>query len=138
MSHGVSSDAALDIPIVPMIDMSFVLIMFFILTGEEQGALYDEAVKLAQARNVAPIKQLEIKSLVINIREDGSFNIANKTMTGSELKHVLKASVASLGTDVNVILRCDGRTKFDAVDKVIKFVGEAGLWRVRICATVNQ
>lgn len=127
----------MEVPIVPLIDVAWILIIFFVITGVQQSELVDDTVKLAQA-NVSAVKQMEKMTLIINVHEDGTLNIARRTLSLPELKQILKATRESGTAEVPIILRCDAKTPYAQVDKVMQTIGAAGLYKVRISAIAGH
>ena len=136
-----SGGAEMDIPIVPLIDMAFQLIFFFVMTGAEQQSAFDEQIQLADARFTKPQEGQMADGVVINIRKDGTINVGNeeKDMTG--LKQVLlqaKLDLPELGTDMSVIIRSDKDAEYKYVDKVVTAVQNVGLYKIRLVATYQE
>ena len=115
----------LDIPIVPLIDMAFQLIFFFVITGAEQTVGFDETIQLAQAKYSKPLTGKMPEGVVINIRKDGSFNIGNTTYTPSGLVSALREVKAAI-PNMTVTLRCDKDVKYEYVDRVVEAVSSTG------------
>ena len=133
-----SGGQELDIPIVPLIDMAFQLIFFFVITGAEQVATFDEQIKLASARFTKPMEGQKIpEGVIVNVRADGTINIDNRVLTVPELKQILlqaKRDFPEVGMDMSVIIRSDRDALYKHVDKVVTAVNGAGLYKIRLVA----
>ncbi len=130
----------LDIPVVPLIDMAFQLIFFFVITGAEQTVGFDETIKLAQAKYSKPITGRMPEGVVINIRKDGTFNIGNAMYTTSSLISTLREVKAAMPL-MSVTLRCDKDVKYEFVDRVVEAVSDtkgAGITKVRLVAESKE
>jgi biopolymer transport protein ExbD len=132
------NEEALETPMTPMIDVTFQLIIFFVVSAAQQKDLVDENVLLAQAKFVPAVQKTEPKTITINVRSGGEVNIALQPLTLKQLHQILKATVARTGNNIPVVLRVDGKTLYRDVDRVMEVIGRAGLYRVRICAVVTK
>ena len=128
---------SLDVPIVPLIDIGFELIIFFVLTAATTGDIVDEEVSLAEAKYVAPVQKNDPQSVTINMHQDGSINIVKQKVTLRELGQILRAARKQYGNSIPIILRCDGKTVYRDVDRVMEVIGKSGLYRVQISAVVK-
>ena len=137
-----SGGAEMDIPIVPLIDMAFQLIFFFVITGAEQAATFDEQIKLADARWTKPMEGEKLpEGVVVNVREDGTINIGNQEMNIAALTQVLlqaKKENPELGFDMSVIIRSDKNALYKHVDKVVTAVQKAQLYKIRLIAAYQE
>lgn len=130
------SEEQLETPITSLIDVVFQLIIFFVVAAAQQKDLVDERVVLAQAKHVKEVQKQDPQTIVLNVHQDGEVNIALQPLTVSQLQQILKATVNQAGSNVPVLLRCDGKTLYHDVDKVMTAIGKAGLYRVKIAAEV--
>ena len=133
-----SGGQELDIPIVPLIDMAFQLIFFFVITGAEQASTFDEQIRLPLARYTKPMEGQKLpEGVVVNVRKDGTINVGNRELTIAELKQILlqaKQDFPEVGTNMSVIVRSDTDALYKHVDKVVKAVNDAGLFKIRLVA----
>ena len=63
-----SSDSNLETPITQMIDIVFLLIIFFVVTASVDKDLVDDTIQMALARNTKPEEVLKANTLTINVR----------------------------------------------------------------------
>ncbi len=134
-----SGGQEMDIPIVPLIDMAFQLIFFFVITGAEQRVTFDESIKLAQAKYAEPLKSPPPDGVTINIRENGKFNIGNTEYSKRDLQIALKQIYSTDKrdhTETPVVLRCDRNVKYEYVDNVLEIIKKSGMIKVRLVADV--
>ncbi len=134
------AETNLEIPIVPLIDIVVELIIFFVITGAQQDALFDDTIKLAYAKHVTPEKAAEKKVVIININKKGLCNISNNPVDLPGLRSYLKdvRSDPALGVDTPIILRCDAETAYESVDAVMRVITAARLYKVRIAAVTGK
>ncbi len=128
------SESGVETPIASLIDVVFLLIIFFVVTASVEKDVVDGTIKLAQAKYAKEIEKKDPRTITINLHENGQMNIALQRISPSALERVLKATVAKGGNSVPILVRSDAATKYAEVDKVIGIVGKAGLYRVRLAA----
>ena len=132
------TEEAIETPIASMIDVVFLLIIFFVVTAAVEKDVIDESIQLAQARYVKPVKKKDPRTVTINVRANGAVNIALQPMTLSQLEAILRATFARHGNMIPVLIRSDGETLFNEIDRVMQSVGKAGLYRVKLAAVSTQ
>lgn len=117
----------------PMIDMSFLLITFFVMTLRLSMSSAEQQVELpradqAQTRHEA---QLDIVTLVVD--RDGRVVWNDQVVTLDALGPALEARRAT-GRTVKVALRADARSPFRQVRAVMRVAAEAGIETMSIAA----
>jgi len=132
------SEEQLETPITPMIDVTFQLIIFFVVAAAQQKDIIDENVTLAQASYVAPVQKNEPRAVTINVRQNGKVNVVLLPLTAQQLYQILVATRRESGSSVPIILRCDAQVLYHDIDRVLKVIEQAGLYRVRIAAVVKK
>ncbi len=130
-------DESVETPIASLIDVVFLLIIFFVVTAAVEKDVVDESIRLAQASNVKAVEKKHPGTITINVDKDGSVNIALQTMSLVQLEQILTATVSRQGNRIPVVIRSDRETLFNEVDKVMQAVGRAGLYRVKLSAVVS-
>ena len=128
----------LETPIASLIDVVFLLIIFFVTTAAIERDIVDETIRLAQARHVKAAERKDPSTITINIRKDGTINIATQPLSLSELQQILTAAVHDYGNRVPILLRVDKDTLYHEVDRVMEVIGRTGLYRVRIAAVAGE
>jgi biopolymer transport protein ExbD len=112
----------------PLIDMLFLLIIFFIVTSafvEEEKVL---AVELAKAQFAEPLTAPQ-SPIVINITADGAVHLGGTRVTMAELAERLRAIHGDhKGREVQI--RGDRRVPFQHVVEVHGLVNEIGFRRI--------
>ena len=103
----------------PMIDIVFLLLVFFVVTSALQQIERQMGIALPEAKEgVAPPRQRT--PYYINISEDGTLLINNRTLTYEELGGWLQSLRAAYGAKPPpIIIRADRQTAFQHFVKVI-------------------
>lgn len=107
-------NALASLSITPLIDVVFLLLIFFLVAtkfDEEESAL---DIQLPQATESTPIWSLP-QSLIININRKGEFFVSGKNISSEELKTLLQTSWENPKADSSVIIRGDERAPFGSV-----------------------
>ncbi|TAN07662.1 MAG: biopolymer transporter ExbD [Rhodanobacteraceae bacterium] len=131
MRIGNSSADDFEINVVPLIDVLFTLLMFFVLTTTfvQQGHL---KVALPQASDTAAAPAAD--TLVIVIDKQGHFFVANNRVLGDDEATLQRAIHAVAGNDTGrqVLLRADAMTPHQAVVTAMDAVGRLGFTHLAI------
>lgn len=127
----------LETPIASLIDVVFLLIIFFVVTADVDQDALDESIRLAETKHVAPAPDKDPRRITINVRRSGRIGIGRQRLNPAELRRILTATVAQSGNTVPVILRCDAAVRYEAINRILKIVGDTGLYRIQL-ATVPE
>lgn len=110
----------------PMIDISFLLIAFFMILINFTEADQNERVKLPLSELAKPPETPPAEPLVIQILDDGNGIFGGNEYTREDLKERLGKEVAFFNAmkvrlkDVTIILRADGRCETGKVRDIIE------------------
>lgn len=128
------TDDSIETPITSMIDVVFLLIIFFVVTASIDKEIVDESIQLARAKYTDAVEKKDPRTITINVDEDGSMNISMWRVNQTQLTQQLQAAYAKYGNSVPIVIRGDRDALYENVEKVMESVGKAGLWRVQISA----
>ena len=132
------SSETLETPIASLIDVVFLLIIFFVVTAAVEKDVVDESIRLAQAKYVPAVDKKDPRTVTINLRRDGTVNIALQRYTLTQIEQILTATRAKVGDSVPILIRSDADALYNEVDKVMEAVGKAGLYRVKLAAVSSK
>src|SRR3954471_15600769 len=101
-------EADLDEPhnLLPLIDTLFFLLMFFLIATRFKEEELDVGIQLPQLASSQPLSALP-QQVIINIREDGTTVVANKTYDADQLLDLLNQNATAGNRDV--LIRADER-----------------------------
>jgi biopolymer transport protein ExbD len=128
-------DAA--VPISAMIDITFLLIIFFVVTAAMDKEVEDESVTLSSAPHGKPVVKKDPRALVVNVRQDGSVNINAVEHTMPQITTLLTNVAARWGKEVPIVVRGDKNVQHYYVQKVMDAVTNTGLYRVKFDAQIE-
>jgi len=127
-----------DVPISAMIDVVFLLIIFFVVTASMDKDIQDEKVRLSFAPHGKPIKKVDPRSVTINVRADGVCTISGRIADSVMVSNVLKNAANEFGKDIPIIIRADRGVLHGHVEKVMKGVTDTGLYKVKFRALKDK
>ncbi len=105
--------------IAPLIDIVFLLLVFFIVTGSLAAQERETLIQLPKT-TAAVTRRREKLDIVVNITRTGQIWINNRRYSIVNLQRVLVDIQRSAGpVPVSVIVRADGATKYENVAKVL-------------------
>ena len=117
----------------PMIDVVFLLLIFFIVTWSfaKRETELDIDIPVADSGTDPERNQYEI---VINIRKDGAVKTQAEVLyTDEEVRTVLGGMLARIhevNPDQSVIVRGDRKTEWENIVRVLDVCQAAGIWNV--------
>ncbi|MBN2643062.1 MAG: biopolymer transporter ExbD [Victivallales bacterium] len=121
-----------------MIDIIFLLIIFFVVTASFDREQIDSAVNLPTIDSVA-IKTLPSERIMVNVLSDGSVRIGFLQISADEISSKVASAMRSQNINSNTVLIINGDR--DAPHKFISAVmnaaAEAGYSQVRINTEVK-
>lgn len=118
------------IEMLPLIDIVFLLLVFFIYAMLSMAVHRGLAVDLPQSDSAALVKE---ELLAITIRADNSIQVDQQPVTREELSTLL-ASRASRDPDQAVLLFADKAVPYDRLFFVLDQLQQAGLTRISMQA----
>ncbi len=130
----IQKEEAMATPVSALIDVVFLLIIFFVVTASMEEELIDTSISLAQAENVDAVEKKNPQAVTVNIDPDGKMNIATIPTNVRNLQMMLTTQRAKLGNSFPVVIRAADKTRFMHVDKVMDSVKKSGLYKVSISA----
>lgn len=114
--------------IAPMIDVVFLLLIFFLVTWNFARQETELDVKVPTAREGKENRRA-IGEVILNVRADGSIVMNRRTYTPDELQSAL-ARIAQMYPDQAVVLRGDENTDYKFIVDVLDICRSANIWNV--------
>ena len=124
-----SSIDPVPIQLAPLVDVLFLLVIFFAVTWKagDQEKLMD--VSVPSAEEGKDRKQQSVGEIIINVKNDGTIVVNGQTLNVEELLGRLN-KIASVFKDQAVIIRGDTKTEYDKIIKVLDTCQKAGIWNI--------
>ena len=133
---GVSEDGDPGFQIAPMVEVVFVLLLFFMASAGSQVIEKELNISLPSGRSVSSAGAVPSTPIIIDILPDGKVQMNNKVYDSPqsrelpELRTWLKETIAKFGDKDPVILRPDPMTKHDRVMDVLNAASASGVTKL--------
>lgn len=116
------------IQLAPMIDVVFLLLIFFIVLWNY--ARFETEIDISvPAASAGENPERTIGEIVVNVKKEGSIIIEGIERTELETLEMFKSIVAAY-PDQALILRGDKEASFDHIVKVLNLCKEANIWNI--------
>jgi len=114
----------------PLIDVVFLLLIFFLVATKFAEIERQQEVKLPEASEAKPMTD-EPNELFINIDEKGRYFVSGKMVDLAQLDEILKQAYIDNPGNASVIIRADERTMFKFVAAARNACAKARIFDVR-------
>ena len=114
----------------PLIDIVFLLLIFFLVTTRFSEEDHELEVMLPTASEAKPLI-VKPKEIFINIDSEGAYFVGNEQSDLERIQSVLQKASVNNPTGQTVIIRADRRCSWDSVVAAINACQQAGIHDVR-------
>ena len=114
----------------PMIDVVFLLIIFFLVSSHLAQQEVHMQLDLPAAGNSQELLDVEKPSLVVNVTATRKLLVRGHALTPGELENQLKQAVLKDGQDLEVRIRSDQQVPYEVVEPIMLSCARAGIWNV--------
>lgn len=132
-----SADNEPELNLIPLIDVIFVLIIFFVATTtfNQRSTM---KLQLPTAQAVAPPDSGEPLNIVVDV--EGHYFIGENEVLKTDVDSLKEAILAVTGQDrsMSVILRADARTPHQSVITAMDALGQLGFVKLSIATTPEK
>lgn len=115
----------------PMIDVVFLLIIFFLVSMELNKQENRMALELSEGETGLQQDVETLSRLTFNVTESGQIHIAGNAVSITRATTILRERVADVGTDLEVRIRASRRVPYGEVNPILIACAEAGVWDVK-------
>jgi len=122
-----------DLELAPMIDVVFILLIFFITSWQFVRFERDLDISVPAAEETTD-QNRTVGEIILNVRKDGSVVLNAAPISNEHLLTRLQ-SISSAYPDQAVILRGDSEAEFQRVISVLDVIKRAGIWNVAFATT---
>jgi biopolymer transport protein ExbD len=112
----------------PMIDIVFLLLIFFIVTWQFSRDEMDLKIAVPTSEEGAEPERV-LGEIILNVRADGDVSVWGQTRSRAELRELL-AAIAEQHENQPVRVRGDAMTPFEEIVRVIDTCQQAGIWNI--------
>ncbi|MFA4986974.1 MAG: biopolymer transporter ExbD [Candidatus Brocadiia bacterium] len=113
------------IQMAPLIDIVFILLIFFVTTSAMESFEKDIAIDLPQG-NVPAIGTSATQVVFVEVSRDGGVKLEGNPLQMNALKAKLTALVA-VSKDINLVIRADKDVTWQRIVDVIEAASQAGI-----------
>lgn len=114
----------------PLIDIVFLLLIFFLVTTRFSEEDHELEVMLPTASEAKPLV-VKPKEIFINIDSEGAYFVGNEQTDLEKMKAVLAEADVNNPTGQTVVIRADKRCHWDSVVAAINACQQAGIHDIR-------
>jgi len=123
-----------ELELAPMIDVVFLLLIFFIVTWQFARFERDMDISVPAAEESTD-RPNSVAEIIVNVRKDGTILVNGAQLSEADLLTKLNAISAEF-PDQAVILRGSSEAEFQSIMNVLDQIKKAGIWNVAF-ATVK-
>lgn len=118
-------DNQIAVEITPLIDMVFLLLIFFLVATTFHQAEREMQIALPVASSAGPISAT-LREIVINIDAEGAIIVSGRPMEADDLRNLVSEAVAA-NPNQKVTVRGDRNTAYANVVSVLDVCKQAGI-----------
>jgi biopolymer transport protein ExbD len=118
-------DNGLAIEMTPLIDMVFLLLIFFLVATTFHQEERELQVALPVATSAGPISAL-LQELIVNVTEDGEIIVSGRTIEADALRTMVSEAVG-VNPEQKVTVRGDRQTAYANIVTVLDICKNAGI-----------
>ncbi len=123
-------------PLAPMIDVVFLLLIFFIATMQFSQSERELNVSVPVAEEGADARQT-VGEIIVNVKEDGEVVVDNAVMTQAQLFEKLQR-IAAVHKNQAIRIRGDGQVEYQKIVEVIDVCQKAGIPNISFATQVQR
>ena len=120
------STVAGTLSLTPLIDVVFLLLIFFLVTSEFEDEERRLDIVLPNATSAVPMTG-QPREIIIDITAEGSIFMRGQATTLVELEQLMRRAVASNPTSQTAVIRADQETPFQPVVSVMDVCNKTGV-----------
>ena len=120
------SSVASTLSLTPLIDVVFLLLIFFLVTSEFEDEERRLDIVLPTATSAMPMTS-KPREIVVDIDSSGNIYVSGKLKAIAELQSLLQTAVADNPTSQTVVIRSDRRASFQPVVSVMDVCNRTGV-----------
>ncbi|MBT34832.1 MAG: hypothetical protein CMP15_01070 [Rickettsiales bacterium] len=128
----IKKDKPLDINVAPLIDIVFLLLIFFMLASEFTDFKTIDLVSPIESNTNIEITKLPI---IINLSESGTIHVNSETIEKNNLSNFLKTTLTE-NSSKKVVINTDENTKINLLIDIIDIVRDLGIDKIALVTKV--
>jgi biopolymer transport protein ExbD len=130
-----SRDTA-SIELTPLIDMVFLLLIFFLVATTFQQTEREMQIALPASSTAGPISTA-LRELIVNVDAQGQIIVSGTTVTPEDLKSIVEGAVAR-NPEQKVTIRGDRDARYSSIVSVLDICKGAGIQEPFLDTVIHQ
>ncbi|MBL9123823.1 MAG: biopolymer transporter ExbD [Planctomycetaceae bacterium] len=131
-----STGARIGFNMTPMIDISFLLIVFFIVSSRLAQQEIQLELDLPQAASgEEPELEPTGRRLIVNVLPQGSLMAAGAPVDAADLEALIASERAKAGAELEVRIRSDRHVPYRFIEPILLACTRTGVWKVTFAVT---
>lgn len=122
----------------PMIDVVFLLIIFFLVSSHLQKQETLQELDLPIAASADKDIDQQTPRVTINVLESGELTVAGRPLSRAELVPLLNSVRQDKGEDVEVRIRSSRNAPWSMIEPVMLGCTKSGIWNVGFAVYQNE
>ncbi len=114
----------------PMIDVVFLLIIFFLVSSHLAKQENQLQLELPVAQSGSNEVQQETPRVTVNVKPDGSLWVRGQEITQAELTPLLSEASDADEEDIEVRIRGSRTAPYASVEPIMLACAKAGIWKI--------
>jgi biopolymer transport protein ExbD len=120
--------------ITPLIDVVFLLVIFFLVATHFAQQEQVEAVELPLARSVSDEPELP-RRLIVSVTASGQMYVKGRAVDVVEIEHLIAEDTKDQSADFEVRIRGDQRVTYSRVEPILLACLRAGVTKIGVAVT---
>ena len=120
------STAASTLSLTPLIDVVFLLLIFFLVTSEFEEEERRLDITLPEATSAVPMTG-KPREIVVDITDQGTIHLGGRPIEIDELERLMRDAVENNPTNQTAVIRADKATSFQPVVSVMDICNRVGI-----------
>lgn len=125
-------NSVLQFNLTPMIDIVFLLIIFFLVASYLSSSENQEAIQLAKAGGARYDAVESPRRIIVTIDNEGQLMVGSKALTLAEFSTQIRPTAGEKpARDLEVRLRVDKRVRYEKVEPLLVECAKAGITQIQ-------
>ena len=126
-----------DINMTPMIDVTFLLIIFFLVSSHLAQQEVQMELELPSAETGSRSDD-QTRRVVVNVLPQGTILTGGKRVDPGELQRIIEFERQRVGENLEVRIRADRHVPYRVVEPIMIAAARAGVWRVTFAVSPRE
>ena len=131
----INSEEEIGFQVASMIDIVFLLLIFFIVASQLQDLEIEKQVSLPIADSAQAKKSEGVQEILINVLSNGVVKVSGSELPMNKLAEELrKVADTSDKSEKKILIRGDKNAHYGRMMRIMRSCAQAGLWNVSFAA----